>query len=107
MSESVIGSTWEEPVFLFFIDKTPKPSNLKWEGFISDDSPLIIIFQKWVNENHPGSPVGQYSNIGIDPITYPLILRFTLDNEQGRPLNGTETCKELDIHSGRKIYANV
>ncbi|WWC62493.1 uncharacterized protein I303_105089 [Kwoniella dejecticola CBS 10117] len=92
MSECVDGPTFVEQVHLFFIDKTQHPAP-EWEGCISAYGPLSGIFQRWVDENHPGSPVGQFS--------------FTLDSLQGQPLDGSETCKELDVHSGRKIFAIV
>ncbi|WVW84598.1 hypothetical protein I302_106632 [Kwoniella bestiolae CBS 10118] len=93
MSGCVDGPTFVEQVRLIFVDKTQNPTHKVWEGCISAYGQLSGIFQRWVDENHPGSPVGQYS--------------FTLDSLQGQPLSGDETCKELDVHSGRKIFAIV
>ncbi|WRT67846.1 uncharacterized protein IL334_004820 [Kwoniella shivajii] len=93
MSGCIEGETFVEQVHLLLVDKTRQSNHLIWEGCLSAYAPLSEIFQRWVNENHPGSPVGQYS--------------FTLDSLQGQPLSGDETCHDLGVHSGRKIYAIV
>ncbi|OCF37208.1 hypothetical protein I316_01115 [Kwoniella heveanensis BCC8398] len=71
----------------------PSKGGHRWEGCISAFSQLINIFERWVEEQHPGDSVVWY--------------QFRLNDPRGKILTGDETCRQLDIHSGTRIYAEL
>ncbi|WWC88736.1 uncharacterized protein L201_003649 [Kwoniella dendrophila CBS 6074] len=94
MSGCVRGQTLVEQVHLYFIEFRDNGSYTyrhQWDGCISASSPLRNIFNKWADEEHCGEPFEHF--------------HFRLrDAKNGRTLTGDEACKDLNMHSGTRIY---
>ncbi|KAK6908258.1 hypothetical protein L486_07639 [Kwoniella mangroviensis CBS 10435] len=94
MSGCVRGETLVEQVHLYFIEYRNNGSYTyrhSWDGCISALSPLRFIFERWAGEEHCGESIGNF--------------HFRLKNPTvGRTLTGDESSRDLDIHSGTRIY---
>ncbi|WRT67844.1 uncharacterized protein IL334_004818 [Kwoniella shivajii] len=94
MSNCVDGPTFVEQVLIRIIDQNAtSPDKKVWEGCISAVTPLGEIFDRWVQEKHPGSQNFWY--------------RFTLGSPDGPVLSRDDTSQELGIHTLTTIYAKL
>ncbi|WWC62492.1 uncharacterized protein I303_105088 [Kwoniella dejecticola CBS 10117] len=94
MSGCVRGETLIEQVHLYFVENRFNGSYTyrhSWDGCLSALSPLSDIFERWAGEEHCGEAFQNFE--------------FRLRNPtRGLSLTGTVTPRDLDIHSGTRIY---